>query len=241
MKKLGLGLGLGLFVALLIAGRQSYKTTITQITAPNQSPLMNFPAERKPAEKTENKNSQVRRQQLNAVEQEDESLELRQPAASQRRLGFSQDVKVSAKELSAEMMNGRGWYFASELRARTKDRFNNEGEVVERIGPFVIYNVPPETVTADQNELSVIYRPDRHRIAILLGRLNIQLKDMNLADEVAQMYDLVIEVRKPNIRYIIARPNSPSSLITKADVLSKDKLRVVSVQLETSNQDLGRR
>ena len=163
--------------------------------------------------------------------------EARTPSGRQPRLGLNENVKITTPELPAQIANGRGWFLADELRARRREKFNDQGVVVERRGSIVIYKIDTQANVADADEMQVLYRPARRQIAVLYGRLNVQLKDMDQAEVLAQKYPLTIEDQKPSIQYVFIRPAAGVDLFSLANSLAQEE-QVRSVQLETVHLDL---
>lgn len=151
---------------------------------------------------------------------------------------LSQNESVN-NQLSADAMRQPGWFLARGWRARKKNEFHGEGEVIRSEGPMIIYRSNPEIAGNDPEEYQVIYRPSRQTAAVLLGRIAIKLKDMSKAEQIAKAYDMTIEFRKDDIKYIFTRPADRNSVIALTEKLNQDKENIVSAELELANHNLG--
>lgn len=205
---------MSLIVALAAIWAFSYRTPEVLITA--------LPAAVKPKAKTDRALA---------------SEPLATPKRSQLRNQTVQ-LPVETEELPATLMGNPGWYVVRDLRAIERSRFQQQGEWVEDWGPISLYRLAnPQQTSANPSEMRVVYRPDRRRMAVLMGRVTVQLKDINQAAAVLSEYGLKAEIQKDEIRYVIARPVNGQDVVKVAERLASDP-RVDNARLEVASRDL---
>lgn len=165
--------------------------------------------------------------------------EARRPSFQGRKLGLKENINTTGVELSSKVMGAAGWYLATDVRARPFANFRDQGELLERWGPVAIFRLKPgqEESAFAQEEWPVVYRPDRRISGILMGRVILQLKNMESADALLNEYGLQVEMRKDSLGYVIARTADPASVLQLTTRLVADP-RVHDARVEIINRSL---
>lgn len=163
------------------------------------------------------------------------------PSEQQKILGFNESVAIVAEELPAKIISGRGWHLASDVRARRIENFHQQGQLIERRKGVVFYRVDSTLMaaneSADADEFLVLYQPRSRQVAVLLGRISVQLHELHSLNDILHQFNLVVEAQRPNINFVSLRPRDRNKLFSIAEQLSQDP-RIKIIKLETAHLNL---